>query len=221
MLNVGVAYLLWLPGLFLVCGLHRFYAGKHLTGILWFLTLGLFGVGQLFDLFLIPSMIAQANGGYSHRNRRFGGNQVQRRVTTPDRFDDGQEESAQKDINHRFLPPIPDGMKIYESDVEVAGIQHHRESALAFVGGTNHALTLEWEPDNPHDINAIKILGFSGEWQHVGYLPAALAAQIHGEGLWGKVLPRLRNIWVSSSGYVIIRLDVLGPKTPRTTKNKK
>ncbi len=36
-------------------GIHRFYVGKVGTGLLWFLTLGFLGVGQIFDLILIAT----------------------------------------------------------------------------------------------------------------------------------------------------------------------
>jgi hypothetical protein len=38
-----------------VCGIQRFYAGKIKSGILWLLTGGLFGIGQLIDFILILS----------------------------------------------------------------------------------------------------------------------------------------------------------------------
>ncbi|MCG8652498.1 MAG: TM2 domain-containing protein, partial [Pirellulales bacterium] len=42
----------------------RFYFGKPITGILWFLTAGLLLVGWVIDLFLIPGMAAEANRRY-------------------------------------------------------------------------------------------------------------------------------------------------------------
>lgn len=59
--NLGVAYLCWAAGFLGVAGLHRFYNGKVKTGILWLLTLGFCGIGQLIDLFLLPRMVEEHN----------------------------------------------------------------------------------------------------------------------------------------------------------------
>ncbi|UTV26910.1 NINE protein [Photobacterium atrarenae] len=53
-----IGYLLWIFGF---TGAHRFYYGKPVTGTIWFLTLGLLGIGWLIDLFLIPSMDREAD----------------------------------------------------------------------------------------------------------------------------------------------------------------
>ncbi len=45
--------LLSLAGFLGFCGLHRFYAGKIWTGILWLLTGGIFGIGQIIDIIFI------------------------------------------------------------------------------------------------------------------------------------------------------------------------
>tara|TARA_R110002124_G_C8876470_1_gene508118 strand:- start:51 stop:449 length:399 start_codon:yes stop_codon:yes gene_type:complete len=52
-----LGYLLWIFGFI---GAHRFYYGKQVTGVIWFFTLGLFFIGWIIDLFLIPSMERQA-----------------------------------------------------------------------------------------------------------------------------------------------------------------
>ena len=51
--NVLFGYLLWLFGF---TGSHRFYYGRPVSGTVYFFTFGLFLIGWLIDLFLIPSM---------------------------------------------------------------------------------------------------------------------------------------------------------------------
>ena len=53
-----IGYVLWIFGF---TGSHRFYYGKPISGTIYFLTLGLFGIGWIVDLFLIPGMDRQAN----------------------------------------------------------------------------------------------------------------------------------------------------------------
>jgi TM2 domain-containing membrane protein YozV len=57
-----IGYLLWIFGF---TGAHRFYYGRQITGVIWFCTLGLLGIGWRVDLFLIPGM----NRSASHRYR--------------------------------------------------------------------------------------------------------------------------------------------------------
>ena len=54
--RLTLSYLLWLGGFFGFSGLHRLYNGKITSGLIWFFTLGLFGVGQFIDVFLVPGM---------------------------------------------------------------------------------------------------------------------------------------------------------------------
>ncbi len=58
----SVGYILWIFGFM---GAHRFYFGKPVSGTVYFLTLGLLGIGWLIDLFLIPSMDRQADLKFS------------------------------------------------------------------------------------------------------------------------------------------------------------
>lgn len=56
-----IGYILWIFGFM---GAHRFYYGKQITGTIWFFTLGLFFIGWIVDLFLIPGMDRDADRKY-------------------------------------------------------------------------------------------------------------------------------------------------------------
>ena len=59
--HVLIAYILWLFG-FLGC--HRFYLGRPISGTVYFFTLGIFGIGWIIDIFLIPSMVRDTKFEY-------------------------------------------------------------------------------------------------------------------------------------------------------------
>ncbi|MBE9222340.1 TM2 domain-containing protein [Cyanobacterium stanieri LEGE 03274] len=59
--NVPTSYLLWLFWLAGCAGIHRIYNKKYVSGLFWLCTWGVFGIGQLVDLFLIPDMVEQHN----------------------------------------------------------------------------------------------------------------------------------------------------------------
>ena len=56
-----IGYVLWIFGF---TGSHRFYFGKPISGTIWFFTGGLFLIGWIVDLFLIPSMARRADRRY-------------------------------------------------------------------------------------------------------------------------------------------------------------
>jgi TM2 domain-containing membrane protein YozV len=59
-INYSVAWvLLTFLGLF---GVHRMYMGKWITGLLYLLTLGLCGIGYLYDYWTLNDQIAIKNG---------------------------------------------------------------------------------------------------------------------------------------------------------------
>ncbi len=57
----GLAYALWCMIFVGLGGLHRIYLGKYGTGILWLLTGGLFGIGQLVDVFRMKRLVLDSN----------------------------------------------------------------------------------------------------------------------------------------------------------------
>ena len=59
--SLVVGYIVWIFGMF---GAHRFYYGRQITGTIWFFTGGVFLIGWVIDLFLMPSLDRQADTRY-------------------------------------------------------------------------------------------------------------------------------------------------------------
>ncbi len=119
-------------------------------------------------------------------------------------------------VNLRFSLPLPEGMTVFEGQVEVSGVRHHRDGANAFARGKGHELELVPEPSNRHDGRSVKVVGVTRGWlfdrrRLLGYLPRETAAELSRRGLAAKARPRLCSIWAPGNGYVVVRLDVLAP----------
>ncbi len=59
--SVAMGYILWIFGFM---GAHRFYFGRPVSGTIWFATFGIFGLGWLIDVALIPGMDKTADIKY-------------------------------------------------------------------------------------------------------------------------------------------------------------
>ena len=57
-----VGYIVWVFGFI---GSHRFYYGRPISGTIYFFTLGIFLIGWIIDLFLIPGMDREADNKYT------------------------------------------------------------------------------------------------------------------------------------------------------------
>ena len=66
--SLGVGYLLWIFGFL---GAHRFYFGRPVSGTIYFFTLGLFLIGWIVDLFLMPSLEASADRRYVQGDKNY------------------------------------------------------------------------------------------------------------------------------------------------------
>ncbi len=67
--SLTIGYIAWIFGFM---GAHRFYFGKPITGTIWFFTLGLFFIGWIIDLFLIPVMEREADNTYIMGDTDYG-----------------------------------------------------------------------------------------------------------------------------------------------------
>lgn len=56
-----------------VFGVHRFYMGKWLTGILYLLTGGLFFLGWLYDLWTLNEQVSEINARYPEFSSAYSG----------------------------------------------------------------------------------------------------------------------------------------------------
>ena len=63
-----IGYILWIFGFM---GVHRFYFGRPVSGTIYFFTLGIFLIGWIVDLFLIPGMDRTADIKYSSGNKDY------------------------------------------------------------------------------------------------------------------------------------------------------
>ncbi len=100
-------------------GIHRFYLGRHVSGIVWLLTFGLLGFGVFFDLFLAAAHTRSWN-------RRVRNNAASRK------------EVETRTVSAVDTPPLYEGMEELYADIPLEGFSP--ETAAERDSG------LEWAP---------------------------------------------------------------------------
>ncbi len=145
-------------------------------------------------------------------------------VNSPFHVEPGEEYrlrwDAENIVRIRFKPPVTGKLiHLLVRDVPVAGVTFNESLAntTAFISGRNRSLILERDPGDPHDPNAIRVIGRwigatgSENEEQLGWVPRSIAARIaqqaRGHPIYGalKTLfrpcegknPRIRfGIWV-------------------------
>lgn len=97
MKSKGVAYLLWL---FLgLLGGHKFYLNKFGTGILYFFTVGIFGIGWIIDFFTLWAEVDAYNAAFFGIGRNF--------ATNINVNENDNENTTVNNNNHHIVVNVP------------------------------------------------------------------------------------------------------------------
>lgn len=102
----------------------------------------------------------------------------------------------------------------------VHGIRYRREDALQFAKtsirlhetGKPFGLIIEREPDNPHDRNALKVVGWgAGVSRHVGYVDALEAARSNERFPGAHLAAEFYSVYIGRGGFIDIRFFLSVP----------
>jgi len=132
--------------------------------------------------------------------------------------DDEYQESKWKIIN--VYGSVPDGYKIFKSDVILKGTTHYMESFIPMVNNLKGKIDITSEPENKYDKNAI-FLSFNDN--KIGYIPKEIAKEMS-EYLYlpkGTLSIRINKIGILKTKEAgLFDFDVLIKKSVDTDKNK-
>jgi hypothetical protein len=126
---------------------------------------------------------------------------------------------------------MPDGKWVQTTLTEsVVGVHHRKADAIvcanaarkAEAKGLQYGVQLEHRPDNPHDSNAIAVIGVAeqkgwfsrriGQW-HIGYLDRDVASEIVSDLVSNgiAVAAQLYSIYEGKDGFLDFKVIVLAP----------
>jgi HIRAN domain-containing protein len=131
----------------------------------------------------------------------------------------------------RYAQDRPEGEWVQTTLAEsIVGVHHRKADAITFARAARRAeakslqygVQLEHRPDNPHDANAIAVIGVAeqkgwfsrriGQW-HIGYLDRDVAAEIISDLVSNgiAVAAELYSIYEGKDGFLDFKVTVLAP----------
>lgn len=122
------------------------------------------------------------------------------------------------DYKERFKVPIPDGYRVFEKEFSIAGSQHYKQNYQKVFKKGDLEIGMDPEAENKFDPNAIAVVatarGFFGSKKSVtlGYIPGEIAATIADSKVLHSLLFRTKSIFITPSGFIEMKADLLGPK---------
>ena len=120
--------------------------------------------------------------------------------------------------NDKIKSVRPQGYIIFMDNVEVPFHPRYKDALKKWVESKDLSITLEREPNNPVDTNAIKIIGlskgfFGTKRRHIGYVEKAIAKKIVEKDFADKVYGELREIGINPDGeWIGVRYHLCGLK---------
>lgn len=154
-------------------GVHRFYAGKTASGILYLLTCGACGVGWLVDIILI--ILDKFKDGSGNYITSPASSTAPAPTASTSELSTGKTADTKSEATTKSETKIPseiDGMplayKYFDVDICVISGQEPDYDAIADkLSNGSVILSLEVEPDNQYDAKAVKVMH---EGSKLGYL---------------------------------------------------
>ncbi|MEM9482638.1 MAG: TM2 domain-containing protein [Cyanobacteria bacterium P01_F01_bin.116] len=123
--KVQKAYIFWLLFFLGISGAHRFYLGRRFSGTLYLLTFGFFGIGQIVDLFLLPSLVEgtaekeKPTNEKSYEQQLQSEEQKQQLLELAESDEQPQTLEPQTEVEHQPVKPVEQTNTAKVSQIDV------------------------------------------------------------------------------------------------------
>lgn len=112
-----------------------------------------------------------------------------------------------------LIQPIRKGYQIYFQNMSVEGIKFQKDDANNFLEDTNLTLTLEADPNNIADENAIRVIGEGNQGTYfLGYVPKEIALKISKTDCLPYIYARLIKTYRSERNFIDVTFQIIGQK---------